>query len=139
MTGYMPYFLLYGCHPILTFDIADQTWEVLDWHTVHSTKDLIAIRIEQILRCDKKLVQVHKNQQKMREHAVDDFNKKYTKVLVDNNFEVGTWVLVHEMWSDTQMGNKGALHWSGPFIIHERIKHKGKLKAYRVQELDRNV
>jgi hypothetical protein len=139
MTGYTPYFLLYGRHPILAFDVADQTWEVLDWHTVHSTEDLIAIRIQQILRRDKRLVKVHENQRRNRERAVHDFNKKYAKVLVDNDFEVGTWVLVHETWLDTQMGNKGALRWSGPFIIHERIMHEGKLKAYRVRELDGNV
>ena len=139
MTGYTPYFLLYGRHPILAFDITDQTWETLDWHTVHSTEDLIAIRIQQILRRDKRLVQVHENQRKARERAVEDFNKKYAKVLVDNDFEVGTWVLVHETWLDTQMGNKGALRWSGPFIIHERVMHEGKIKAYRVQELDGNV
>src|ERR1700679_361748 len=96
MMGYTPYFLLYGHPPILAFDIADRTWEVLDWHTVHSTEDLIAIRIEQILRRDKKLAQAHENQRIARQRAVDDFNKKYESVLVDNDFEVGTWVLVHE-------------------------------------------
>ena len=134
MMGYTPCFLLYGQHPILAFDIADHTWEVLDWHTVHSTKDLIAIRIQQILRRDKKLVEVHEQQRITRQRAVDDFNKKFEKVLVDNDFEVGTWVLVHETWLDTQQGNKGALHWTGPFIIHQCIVHDGKLKVYHLQE-----
>jgi hypothetical protein len=139
MTGYTPYFLLYGRHPILAFDIADHTWEALDWHTVHSTEDLIAIRTQQILRRDKRLVQAHENQRKNRQRAIDDFNKRYEKILVTNDFEVGTWVWVHETWLDTQKGNKGALRWSGPFIIHEKVVHDGKLRGYKLRELDGNV
>jgi hypothetical protein len=139
MTGYTPYFLLYGRHPILAFDIADSTWEALDWHTVHSTEDLIAIRTQQILRRDKNLALAHENQRKNRQRAVDDFNKRYEKILVGNDFAVGTWIWVHETWLDTQKGNKGALRWSGPFIIHERVVHEGALKGYKIWELDGNV
>ena len=78
-------------------------------HTVHSTEDLIVIRIQQILRRDKKLATVHERQQETQQRAVDNFNKKFQKVLVNNDFEVGTWVLLHETWLDTQQGNKGAL------------------------------
>jgi transposase InsO family protein len=67
MTGYTPYFLLYRRHPILAFDITNRTWEVLDWHTVHSMEDLIAIHTQQILQWDKKLIQVHKSQWKNRQ------------------------------------------------------------------------
>jgi hypothetical protein len=71
--------------------------------------------------------------------VVDDFNKQYEKILVTNDFEVGTWVWVHGTWLDTQRGNKGALRWSGPFIIHEKVVHEGRLKGYKLCELDGNV
>jgi hypothetical protein len=139
ITGYTPYFLLYGRHPILAFDIDDCTWETLDWHAVHSTEDLIAIRAQQIIRRDKKLMLAHENQRKHRQRAIDDFNKRYENILVNNDFEVGIWVLVHETWLDSQKGNKGALRWTGPFIIHERVEYDGKLKGYKLRELDGTV
>ena len=60
--GYAPYFLLYGCHPILVFDVADCMWEVLDWYTVHSMEDLLTICTQQILWWDKKLAEAHEHQ-----------------------------------------------------------------------------
>jgi hypothetical protein len=43
VTGYTPYFLLYGLCPCFAFDFADRTWDTLDWHTIASTEDLLAI------------------------------------------------------------------------------------------------
>jgi len=58
VTGYPPYFLLYGHFPFFAFDFADRTWDTLDWHNVTSTEDLLALWMQQILRRDKKLVQL---------------------------------------------------------------------------------
>jgi hypothetical protein len=57
MTSFTPYFLLYGRSPLLAFDISDRTWDTLDWHIVRTTADLIALRAQQIVRRDQRLVQ----------------------------------------------------------------------------------
>ncbi|KAJ3991299.1 hypothetical protein F5050DRAFT_1538368, partial [Lentinula boryana] len=40
-TGFSPYYLLYGVHPIFSFDITETTWQTLDWHNVRTHEDLI--------------------------------------------------------------------------------------------------
>jgi hypothetical protein len=135
VTGYTPYFLLYGLRPCFAFDFADRTWDTLDWHTIASTEDLLAIRMQQILRRDKKLVLAMEQQKLVRQRAVDDFNGKHERHLSSGDFLLGTWVLLHETWLDAQMGNKGALRWTGPYIVHRKLRDT----TYQLRELDGTV
>ena len=121
--------------PLFCFDFADRTWDTLDWHTIASTEDLLAIRMQQILRWDKKLVLAMEQQKLVCQQAVDDFNSKHEPYLPSGDFLLGTWVLLHETWLDAQMGNKGALRWTGPYIVH----HKLQDTTYQLQELDGTV
>jgi len=135
VTGYPPYFLLYGRHPIFAFDFADRTWDMLDWHKVASMEDLLTLRMQQILQWDKKLVLAMDQQKKVRQWAVDDFNHRHAHYLSSGSFVVGTWVLLHETWLDSQMGHKGALRWTGPYIVH----HQSCDTTYQLRELDGTV
>jgi hypothetical protein len=135
MTGFAPYYLLYGCSPLLAFDISDRMWDILDWHVACTTADLIALRVQQIVQWDQKLVLALEQQKWLHQKAVDQFNLKWMNRFSTGDFELGTWVLAHETWLDTQVGNKGALRWSGPFIIHEKAHEK----VYHLRELDGTV
>src|ERR1700733_6495181 len=135
MTGYTPYYLLYGRNPLLVFDIADRTWETLDWDKVITTEDLIAIRTLQFSRRDTVLADTLQRQKRERQRAVNNFNKKYEDYFVDNDFDVGTWVLLHKTWLEDQHGNKGANRWSGPFAIHEKLSDH----SYRLREIDGTI
>ena len=135
VTGYTPYFLLYGLRPFFAFDFTDRTWDTLDWHAIASTEDLLAIRMQQILRRDKKLVLAMEQQKLVRQRAVDDFNSKHERSLSSGDFLLGTWVLLHETWLDSQMGHKGALRWTGPFIVHRKLQDT----TYQLRELDGTV
>ena len=81
VTGYPPYFLLYGRRPFFAFDFADKTWDTLYWHGVASTEDLLVLQMQQILRWDQKLVLAMEQQKKVHQWAVDDFNHKHTHYL----------------------------------------------------------
>ncbi|RDB15232.1 Retrovirus-related Pol polyprotein from transposon 17.6 [Hypsizygus marmoreus] len=135
VTGYTPYFLLYGRHPFFAFDLADRTWDLLDWGDIRTTMDLIAVRTQQILQRDKKLALAQDTLKASRQRAVDDFYRKHEKYLSSGRFGPGTWVLVQETWLDAQKGNKGALRWSGPYIVHRALRET----TYQLRELDGTV
>ena len=77
----------------------------------------------QILRRDKRLVLAMEQQKRVCQQAVDDFNSKHERHLSSGEFLLGTWVLLHETWLDSQMGNKGALRWTGPYIVHRSCEN----------------
>ena len=45
-TGYSLYYLLYGQHPVLPFNVEDQTFHVWDWPGTHDTVSLLALRMK---------------------------------------------------------------------------------------------
>jgi hypothetical protein len=67
--------------------------------------------------------------------AINNFNKRYDKYFVDNDFDIGTWVLLHEMWLDDQHRNKGAHCWSGPFAVHKKLSNH----SYQLREIDGTI
>ena len=74
-------------------------------------------------------------QKKVRQQAVDDFNRKHAHYLSSGTFILGTWVLLHKTWLDTQMGHKGMLWWTGPYIVHHQLHDT----TYQLRELDGTV
>ena len=135
MTGHSPYYLLLGWQPLLAFDIADWTWKSLDWDKVVATEDIITIRAQQIAWQDNILEEALKKQRHECQCAVDDFNNRYEKYLVTNDFNIGTWVLVHKTWLDNQKGHKLVPWWTGPFAIH----HKLSDTTYQIREIDGTI
>lgn len=135
MTGDTPYYLLYGRNLYFAFDMANITWEALDWDQVRSTEDLLVTRMRQLVRRDEKLVIALERQREARQKAVSAFNEKFSRFLTSGNFEDGTWVLVHETWLEGQKRHKFALRWSGPFIVHQKLRDT----TYRLCELDGTI
>jgi len=74
-------------------------------------------------------------QKHVHQWAVDDLNHKHKHYLSSGLFILGTWVLLHKTWLDSQMGHKGALCWTGPYIVHQQLCNM----TYQLRELDGTV
>jgi len=68
-------------------------------------------------------------------HKSGHHPSKHEHYLSSSSFILGTWVLLHETWLDSQMGHKGVLHWTGPYIVHKRLHDT----TYQLRELDGTV
>jgi len=49
-TGYLPYYLLYGQHLLHPFDVLDMMYHIQDWLKATSTKELLALRMQQLVQ-----------------------------------------------------------------------------------------
>ena len=135
-TNCTPYFLVYGMNCLFPFDMTDRTWNYLDWHKVHSTEDLLALRILQLTRREEDIGAAVDHLAAERQRAIDDYHRRNASRIRPGTFTPGTWVLLHETWLDTQHGNKGALRWAGPFVVDCHLPGSG---SYRLRELDGTV
>ena len=134
-TGSSLYYLLYGQQPLFLFDFVDRSWHMLDWVEINSTKDLLAIRAKQLSRRDKYIGEASAKTEKVRLKAAEYFYQWNKARMVSGDYEIGTMVLVWNNILDSTFGNKGALHWTGPYIVIQ----KRPLGAYVLAELNGSV
>lgn len=134
MTGYTPYYLLYGQNPVFGFDVADRTWSALDWYAVKDTADLLALRLKQITRREVDIGRAMDRVNENRKKAVEAHERKYAGKIQKEMWPIGTLVLVHQTWLDNQHGHKGALRWAGPYVVRRVID-----RFYELMELDGTI
>ena len=134
-TGYSPYFLLYGQHPLLPFDVIDKTFHILDWPSARTTVDLLALRMRQLEQKSLILSEVQEVNEEFRKKNVEAYNQRHQHRFLLGNYKTGELVLVHNEALDNQFGEKGALRWHGPFAVVAR-RPSG---AYILQELDGSI
>ena len=120
MTGSSPYYLLYGQQLLFPFDFMDRSWHTLDWVDVNSTKDLLAICAKQLSRQDEYIGKATAKTEEARLKAAEYFFQKNKAWMTSGDYENGTMVLVWNNALDFTFGNKGALRWSGPYIVVQR-------------------
>ncbi|KAJ7102009.1 hypothetical protein C8R44DRAFT_640956 [Mycena epipterygia] len=119
-TGFSPYYLLYGVHPVFSFDIDEITWQTLDWDKVRSHEDLLAIRAKQLSRRDPKLREANERIRQSRHRAIEDLAKRNHFKFDFADYEEGMYVWLRESQLDETKGGKGDWLYSGPYIIHEK-------------------
>lgn len=119
-TGYSPFYLLYGQHPVFSFDAEEVTWQTLDWHQVHTHEDLVTIRARQILRRDASLEDAHDRLRASRRKAIEDQAKRHHYRFDFADYEEGMYVWLRESRLDEIKSGKGEWTYAGPYIIHER-------------------
>ena len=107
----------------------------LHWVHVNSTKDLLAIRAKQLSRRDEYIGEASAKTEKARLKAAEYFFQKNKAQMTSGDYEYGTMVLVWNNALNFTFGNKGALCWSGLYIVVQR-RSSG---AYVLAELDGTV
>jgi hypothetical protein len=132
MTGHTPYYLLYGKHHMFPFDIMDASWYTLNWGSIRTTEELIAIHGIQLAHRDEDIQAASEKVLQARIKSAQDYAKRNENILVDGDYSPGTIVLVYNSGLLMQHGRKGEIRWIGPYWV----RHQNSRGSYELEELD---
>ncbi len=95
VTGFSPYFLLHGVEPLLPFDLVEATFIVEGFHSEMETSELLALRIQQLMRYPEDLKQVVAVLRDSYFESHEQFLRRFKHWLLKEDYKLGELVLVH--------------------------------------------
>src|SRR5258708_32967313 len=79
--GYLPYYLLYGQHPLHPFDVLDATYHIRDWLKATSMKELLALRMQQLAQRSDLIRDAEERNFCLQNKAVDAYNERHANCM----------------------------------------------------------
>ena len=116
-TGYSPYYMVHGIHPLLPFDILEATYlsPPQDFYT--STEDLVATHAQQLAKCPKDITKMHHTVTESRRKNLERFEKHYTSCIINFDFKPGALVLVRNSRIEESLNHKTKPWYTGPVVV----------------------
>lgn len=132
MTGRLPYYLAHGVEPLLPFNISEATYMVPVEGNKLTTGKLLGMRVQQLLKREEDLRQVHNNVLKARWALAKAFKKAFRNTIADYNFAAGALVLIRNLRFSMELDCKSKPRYLGPYVV----VRKNCGGAYVLAELD---
>jgi hypothetical protein len=132
-TGYTPYYMVYGRHPILPVETKFPTWRTLAWDKVRTREELLALRIRQIEMRDEDAEEGRLAKKRHREAGKELFDATHNIRTIP--LKKGDIVLRHDVLQEIDMSSDRKLNyrWLGPYRVRKAKQNKG---TYWLEELD---
>jgi hypothetical protein len=135
-TGFSPYYLLHGVHPLLPCDLAEATFMVqCDDHM--TDEELLVARIRQIVKMPEDVAQARRTLSQSRFKSSEKFEAKFGRRIRYTSFKPGELVLIrnNSIENTVSINRKVQERYMGPYCVERETKGK----AYVLRELNGNV
>ena len=132
-TGFSPYYLLHGVHPLMPGDLVDATL-LANYQRGMSTEDLIRVRTQQLLWLPEDMEKACRTLKNARLMSKKNYERKFAKRLRTTSHEPGDLVLIRNnpIENSVSIQQKTANQYMGPYSII----HQTKGRSYVLAEMD---
>lgn len=103
-TGLTPYYISCGSKHVLPIELEVPTWQILPWSELHSTADLLAMRLRQLQRRGKNLEEATLHLQRLRLEGKERHDEKHGICIEE--LAVGRVVLLHDTRREKEHASK---------------------------------
>lgn len=132
VTGFSAYYLLYGTHPVLPFDLVESTFLISGFKSGLSSTEYLALRIRQLAKHPDDLAKAAKRLREARFKSKAQFEKKFSRRMRNLTYKEGALVLVRNKANEVVLGGKHQPRYLGPYEVLRRTKGG----SYVLRQLD---